>query len=481
MDDYMKTDKHKLKANCFELFKLFENHPMKKRCENLADAISIVKVIFPYNSYQDEIIRLYRLFDQLSKDISNKISSNIEETFNQLAIQLSTTVFFVFEFIVNPIQPCIDHCLAAKLSLPHVLSYTITYIFTSLLPTLQSFSVGWELLIKKILTKLNLAEDSNLFAKGFLFSLLFGSTADHYSLPLDASKFNLIPDFLFTDLKNFKFFIKACKIYQLFSRLTKPETFDEGNSALIVTQTSDPNYPRPESFEPIGNKIIEKGIEGSNRSDSLVLIGTHPLCDIRLPATDPNLEKITFAVFYNGIDYYILDCGKKTYLAKKFQGAKDYKVFDGMLISLAGSTIIHLVEQLYTEDDEVSSELIYEFLDGELAGFGKQYKRLLTKQRNGTTKKLFYLGRGSFNSPADICLIQGGRISAQHLYFKFHNCEWFVYDLNSKNGSFVLLKNFGEFKQKCFSSCDLIIGNESTFNCFTVAGYDFYFSKVCHK
>ena len=177
----------------------------------------------------------------------------------------------------------------------------------------------------------------------------------------------------------------------------------------------------------------------------------------------------------------ILDCGKNTHLSKKLIQEKTYKVFDGMLISIAGITTMHLCKMIYSEDEEnPDSELIYEFLDGELQGFGKQYKRLVTRQRDGSRKELFYLGRGTFNDSADICLFEGGKISAKHLYFKFdsQSTEWSFYDLKSKNGTFALLKNFSQFNEKKFSSYDLVFEDNIPNITYSVAGYTFYMEVI---
>jgi len=145
---------------------------------------------------------------------------------------------------------------------------------------------------------------------------------------------------------------------------------------------------------------------------------------------------------------------------------------------------MHLCKMIYSEDEEnPDSELIYEFLDGELQGFGKQYKRLVTRQRDGSRKELFYLGRGTFNDSADICLFEGGKISAKHLYFKFdsQSTEWSFYDLKSKNGTFALLKNFSQFNEKIFSTPHLVFEDNVPENKFLVAGYLFFTQVITEQ
>lgn len=473
MEAEFKVFKHEYRLHCQKLFNGFNNEILKIRCESVIGAVYIYSKIISDFEYRSELIGI---LNRLLLNLASKHGSDVEETLGQLTVQVCKSVIFSLLNLDSPTEQCIDYCLNNKTTLTETMSNAILYSINLSTEPNQNFSVIWKLCLKNLLKKLNLITDSNSFAKNFLSFILIGTHGNNYHTPIENSSLASMCTTLFTSTKNFKFFSKACKICENFKNSVKPENFSSNIPTLTVTLTSIPDHINKQEFQPIEFKLTESGLENSHRHDSLVLVGSHSFCDICLPEHDPNIENISFAIFNNGSDFYILDCGKKSYLSKKIQVDHKYKIHEGIIINLANSALIHLSKQLFEGDgNEVDSELFYEFLTGELSQSSNKVRKLVTRQKTGLKMKKFLVGRGVPGEPANICLSQDNRISGRHLYIAYENTDWFIFDPYSKNGSFILLKNIGQFRQQIFSDCVKLVFNEEFFECFTVAGYSFYF------
>ena len=359
--------------------------------------------------------------------------------------------------ITLPFTPVLENCIADCVSynlilLSKMIGYMIGCSLYEPIKAQSNFNRCWEMVLENAFVGFNLIQRENKFLKDYIAFHLCGHLDENYFMPVDPLKIIDIGNIIFGDVRNFKIFKKACMIYQNFqSPQAKSITIPDSPNEITIICTNIPkNREYYQDILKVGQKFIltPSGYQASNRIDSLVLFGKHPLCDIRLP-DDDQIDDIAFAIYHNGNTFIMIDCSKKSHLKRKIQPQEPLKVNEGMIIDIAYSSLMKVVKIEFYEDDvgQVSSKLVYEFLKGELCGaFGNKHRRFSTIKKDGTFKDTFLVGRGCFGVEPDLRLT--GCVGSKHMEFEFRGQEWFLTDLLSKNGTYLLIKNHDQYSDK---------------------------------
>jgi hypothetical protein len=276
-------------------------------------------------------------------------------------------------------------------------------------------------------------------------------------------------DSIFQSSKNYRFFLKASKIHETFTRFKTTIKKNMKNMYIKVCNTHVSGVADESDYIVDGFTICNSGLKNisKNREDGMVLFGNHSLADIKLRTEEENnresteinssIDDISFAIYFNGDNYLMLDCDKYNYSSVKMIGDEKYLVENGTLIDLARQGIMHLISYDLNKfqvgkESWTRTEMKYEYLTGPLCkkidNISKEIKA--SSQKN---KKIIKFGRGGKGREVDEYMNLNRVTSTEHISFGFDdNDNFFAKDLNSKHGSYLLLKNRSQVYDKLWSN-----------------------------
>ena len=337
-------------------------------------------------------------------------------------------------------------------------------------------------------------------------------------------------DSIFMNSRNFKFISKASKIYKTFSNYKTLKKFQEV-SLVQVINTKIPfnlevnNQPKISDFE-----ITPKGIniDLKCREDGMILFGKHELADVQLIESDFPICDICFAIFFKDGQYLMLDCAKYNYTSIKMDINQEYPVDSGAIINMANQGLMHIFDidaKVYEKEvisvieKQGSSEITknsniqkskdepyykgilfqnpdsknldirdlkkhkqkflefqfyYEYLSGPLSHCIDESSRK-KKAKNNIDKNIIVFGRGGAGKEVDIYMNLNYYTSGRHISFRYdiEQGRLLAEDLESKHGSFILLKKKQEDSNKQWSKIYPLFIRSETF--LSVCDYVFFF------
>lgn len=243
------------------------------------------------------------------------------------------------------------------------------------------------------------------------------------------------------------------------------------------------------------------------RNDSMVIIGKHYECDIRLPYDDAMVDYVSFVILNLSDNYYMVDCSKKIpcYFKIFDQEFEDGTFFytplaHSRLFNLA-KTMTFVVDDISFEETEKASAAngvttVYSNYDDmnvysqvKLRFFDKPYENqvftLKTRVHKSNDLKVIHnIGSGGDNrGKPDIFIPKDKGISGLHAQILYdpESNQWSIRDIDSRNGTYKLAKTENEIKTGRQSKTFKVFGDgfdaNSTFVTFSVCNYMFFLIK----
>jgi hypothetical protein len=201
--------------------------------------------------------------------------------------------------------------------------------------------------------------------------------------------------------------------------------------------------------------------EYNDRSDSMILIGTSKFCNIILPDDiNSRLKLISFVIYLDEEQVFIQDLRdegfsyiKLNYLDEDLMevpvNERMYQVNEGTIVNLCRKYDFFIKNISFFEvGEKIESSLVIQWINGPFQGKENLIK---TFQKNSekSLKNNFSLGRGGNGINPDIyCLSCMPEVARDHLRFYYQDENWYIEDRNSKNFSFVGIKNLENFEEK---------------------------------
>ena len=445
MDGEIKTLNTEMKSISNNRFSSEINESLKEVCLDAASCLSIFKILVQNADHRIHILDLSRNVIQV---IKTGTILEIEIIIDEFVKALIKSLVIKFEPIDTDLENWIQEIrlnfntrLASK-----ILGKVIVNILTKTSKIMEDFQTCWQSYFSLKFTEINLINHENTYLKAYLFSILCDNPySGNFHSRINRSKLSAFES-IFGDVKNFKFIQKACKISDLLAKIPNTPLVANPFSIICTVSKINSSISNQNLILKEGDRFVigPTGLNGSLRPDNIVLVGNHSFCDIRLPE-DKNLENLSFAMLCTPRQYYIIDCSKTNYLKVKLFGNAEYDFNQDSLIDIAQSALIHIIKLDCREDQEghLNGTLHYEFLRGELAN---QYG-----DRNKTANPIdgiIVLGRGLFNHRTDIVISENGRVSGQHMEFRYSKNKWKIADLNSTNGTFLAYKTCNQYQNK---------------------------------
>ena len=460
MDAQIKELKTKLRETINRVLHAQNYIQLKEQCLDVTSYLSVFKLSVQSAIQRNNLIMLYQKFlTDLESGSIHSIQKNINELIKNAAYSLTLPLAPVLGYLQECIQNAQNYNI---IHLSKIIGYVVGCSLFESIKTQTNFNTCWDLTLESTFVAFNLIHRGNKFLKDYLALQLCDHINQDYFMQIAPLKIVEVGNTIFGDVRNFKFFKKACILYQNFQlpearsiTISDPNNNlpDSPNEISIICSHISKARESNQDILKVGQKFVvnPSGYQNSKRIDHMVLFGKHPLCDIRLP-DDDQLDDIAFAIYHNNNTFIIIDCSKKAHLKRKIQPSLPLKVREGMIIDIAYSSLMKIAKIQFGMNEEtgdVTSEVHYEFLKGELFGaFGEKIRRFSNVRRNGEIKNTFLVGKGAYGVEPDLRLSEGGCVSGKHMEFEFKRQEWFLTDLESKNGTFILMKNHDQYNDK---------------------------------
>ncbi|OMJ94095.1 hypothetical protein SteCoe_2873 [Stentor coeruleus] len=392
----------------------------------------------------------------------------------------------------------------------NILSYFLYYKLYSDVTENISFKTFLDAYFCQILKIFNI--EPTIFIKQLAKKYICGQcTPPDEDIPIVKEYIIYLFQVFFSDPLNFKFIYRANSIYIMFS--SQQNAYSQIFNIQIACTTINKNCQYTEDLVNIGKvyKATNAGIDGIKlRCDNFITFGKSPLADIVFPKEDTTVDLLSFALFFNGEKWLIIDCSKKSNTKIKLVPYQNYLIKPGTLINIAHLTNIWIkniviidfdCDEYFDENDIIHSELEFEYIDGPYDyGFGNRTKVVSTRdKKNKGIKTEFIFGRAGPGKQIDFCGELDGYAEDEHMKLSYLNgSKWVAVDLNSNNGTFIQLKNYDQFIGRNVSKAmPLFFGNNDILDteneiylnamrnepasydcCISISHYSFYISKV---
>ena len=416
--------------------------------------------------------RLNPLLQKLSSDIEN-IPRTIEHIENIIISIISVDLLTIPAYLQYIIAE--SRFQASSNTIIPILSKFIENTFAyefgqETLPVSYEIFANW---IFKFL--LHIGINSNLFAHSLIKKYLCGGQHltfdDCTPMPRCISQF--FEYFLIKE--NFRFIARASIISSKIRELTLAASF---GIAFTVSSTKS-NLPEAKEFLDCGTrfKFTNLCLDNLNihkyRDDQMILIGSHQLCDIQLPDTDPESESIVSVIFPSYKSWKFSDISKSALpkVSKKIQPSQTEKLMEGMLISFGRLCLIEIMKIIYYEDEngDCSSSLIFSFKKGPYVDILKEFRT----RPSDPNPQNFIIGRGGLGKSISLFVPDKYRLGRHHASFQYIRNEWMIEDLGSSAGTFLhIRKSFDKSKPA------ILIKEKQESVTLNVCGYVFYIEKV---
>jgi hypothetical protein len=173
----------------------------------------------------------------------------------------------------------------------------------------------------------------------------------------------------------------------------------------------------------------------------MILIGSHPLCDIQLPDTDadPECEPIVGVIFPCYRSWKLSDVSESPFpkISIKLQSSQRKRLKEGMLISFGRRCLLEITKIIYYEDEHnnFSSSIRFKFKKGPYVDILKEFRAF------GTAEQEFIIGRGDLGLRIHLYIPEEYNLGRKHASFKYIKKKWMIEDHGSPNGTFIHIKN----------------------------------------
>lgn len=458
----LKNDLKQAHNKYFKQYKYYlENFESKARlsvekwCFRVIDTLLLIKYSSLSEQSKEEAFSYYtQIIECLVESRAIKLLESLLEQIQKLIIRCLVTPLNVLE---EEFEQIYSESLAKTKDTPDkysLISVTIYFIIRPQQPLL--FSDFWNDSAKDLF-RICFSIQDNEYMRNYSKLILCGLEfyQDDSSAFIDNEKIFVLLEIIFHKSKNFKYFLKASKIYLLMKNQPIIEDQDLSNANVKLKILKAPNN----SFELIGkefkiclNKNINQQGAKEEHKDSQIhtsnffTIGTHKLANIRLDPTNYPIDHICFAIFFNGRNFLMVDCAKYNFTQIKMKPFKPHITKKGTMLNLANKGILHVIDFKITDNhkrDRFEIELKYEYLTGPFSQvpLGSREKVVNTYKKNEDSDKLIF-GRGGKGFHIDVFADLVECTSKQHMCFYLNEDEDLcVNDMDTKNGTFLLMKD----------------------------------------
>ena len=176
--------------------------------------------------------------------------------------------------------------------------------------------------------------------------------------------------------------------------------------------------------------------------NSVIAIGDHNFCDIKNPEKPckKKKDKLLAIMQIENHQLFIKDCSFKYDVSIKLSPNCPYKLFPGIIIKLGSAFVFTILSITFQENQNSIIELL------------QIHDNALEIPHRFTAKKsncVYKFGKSGYSIAYPI---RGDKwISRKHAQLEYKDWEWFITDLNSKYGTFILLKTYQEYINKNIS------------------------------
>ena len=313
------------------------------------------------------------------------------------------------------------------------------------------------------------------------------------TLQIDPRKIESFMQLFFGNIKNYKFYSKISRIYsEIFEPMSNRKWAQEIQITLTFLRLAD---QEPHTFE-LGQKFeaTPVGLKTENcRGDGLIIFGRHPHSDIVFPTNEKLVDLVALIIYNSETNYYAVDCSTKkgAYCGIKIHLGIPLILTEYDLISLAKTVLFQIDKIGYENVDAYIADTsdIYEYkqpgfkvypilritcVEGPYAN----QKFIITTQTSetGVLKEDHIFGCdgtiADFFIPKKYNNKETG-ISARHLTLIFKNDTWSYLDIDSSNGTFLLMKNNEEYQSMRNSTNKALFNQNFRHAIILVSGYIF--------
>ena len=460
MNKNYKALKKGLQDNHAVYFKLYRHHintfPTENKiatkvwCYRVIDLLPIIK----YSSLsQSNLEEAYSYYDQLLVCLSStkpiKELERLIQSIEKLIIRCLATPLEIIEETFNQIYDnSVVQCenYRDKYSLISITLYYLIDPENSML----NFETLWEKSLK-MLFKICFGIENNEFMKDYSKEVLFKSDFSEYKA-VDKEQIHVLLDNIFQKSTRFKYFLKASKVFAQLKNFPVNEDQDMTTANMYIKILKIPSGAA--GFQAKDYKISLNDNSDGHKSRYFT-IGSSKLANIRLIKAIYHIESICFAIYYNGKNFLMIDCSKYNYSEVKMKPQVPYKIEKNYLIDLALTGILH-IEKCKIKDnpdkDRNELELTYEYITGPLSlvqqgnlvqqGYIHHIVKTHKKEENADSIIFGRGGRGFYIDEFSDLL---GLTGKQHIcFFLNEDQEFCARDMETKNGSYLLLKTHQE-------------------------------------
>ena len=459
----------------------------RENCLNLIESIYILKKLIRHKIHKKNLIEEYNgLLNILNCNPGGNSQSDIEAKMNGIIEMFINYVGVLFSYDPYQIKSVINRARENFSKFTSILSYFICSIFELNIEKDIQFDLSWNIYLKDTLLSLGIITSNSIpYAKSLAYSILVQEPNNELLGVVDGNKIQDFSRFLFEEVSNLKFFIKASKIYSEFiiqlNGVNDEIIIETLNFRCTSAQNVEFDNTNPKNII-VGEvfNLFPNGSEKSRRYDFISLFGKHPHCDFLFPKNAQGIEDISFAIYHTKMTYYIIDCSKKSQLKYKLEPQHFFKLHAGLLLDISEKAIMKILNIHFRDQDipqDAISFLDYEFITGELSHRLVSNVKTLRASQN---KSEFILGRGGLGVNASILFVEEAKVSRTHLVISFKDCKWTVCDTNSSHGTFILFKSFTEYSSCKYSSCSRLFNKiEEGINFLTLRfeGYTLFFTQ----
>jgi hypothetical protein len=284
--------------------------------------------------------------------------------------------------------------------------------------------------------------------------------------------------------KNYKFFLEACQAYSSRNRVRVEETVKVKPYEIKMVFTKYLEKPAEntsdklerEDYFVISNKGLIRKKEQEifkGREDGFVTIGNHCFADIRLPVLKKSAVVLLAVIFWRNSNYYIQDVCRDHSVIRKLKMRKKYDLRPEMVFILSRQ---HYLRMINTRDGPIMgrahSTLSFEFIKGpfsEVMGDSPlcRVKYFKTENKNPEdNENYFVLGKGGQGFETDFLISFDKTISKRHMVVSYsrQGNKWTVCDYDSKNGNYLLIKDYPQIINMQQSYAKLLLPDYSEQN-----------------
>ena len=434
MNAYLKILKKELIKDVNKMFSEENQSLIKNQCLDAISCLSLLKSsISSYQFLQNLSIAYRNLVDALK--IQNL--EIVEKALDYIVKESVYSICFIMNQDKNYLDQFIIWCYQNNMNMPsQVIGQIIGSLISFQVQNNQDFDFLWDYQLKYYFILYNIISSDNLYCKKYILNLISNNQMGEDN----KYKFDEIGHEIFGNVRNYKFLVKACALFEKFNQYNS-KFYESNEFGLKIKCTKSP-IKSQENIEFIFNQ--------SNNND-LLLFGKHEKCKIRLKESN-SIDDIAFAIFNKSGTFFIIDCSKEGLLKIKLSEENPLILENDMLIDLAGTELFRIISLYYIVDEtspNIKGEISINFIKGELSSSINNNIFKFEGQTNPDTKIL--LGRGLINQNIDILFSGNLRIGGKHCCLNFKDNSWKIIDNYSLHGTFALLKNFSQYQNRVFS------------------------------